>query len=58
MSGGSDVKKKKKKKKKTPPANARVLTWIWPVGWEDTLKEMNTSILAWEIPWTEESGRL
>ena len=31
------------------------------VGWEDPLeKEMAThsTILAWEIPWTEESGRL
>ena len=32
---------------------------FWPVGWEDSLeKEMAThsSILAWEIPWTEEPG--
>ena len=32
-----------------------------PLGWEDPLeKEMATysSILAWEIPWTEEPGRL
>ena len=32
-----------------------------PLGREDTLeKEMAThsSALAWEIPWTEESGRL
>ena len=31
------------------------------LGWEDSLeKEMAThsSILAWEIPWTEEPGRL
>ena len=31
------------------------------LGWEDLLeKEMAThsSILAWEIPWTEEPGRL
>ena len=31
------------------------------LGWEDLLeKEMTThsSILAWEIPWTEELGRL
>ena len=30
--------------------------WVWSQGWEDTLvKEMAThsSILAWEIPWTE-----
>ena len=32
-----------------------------PLGWEDSLeKEMAThsSILAWEIPWTEEPGGL
>jgi len=31
------------------------------LGWEDPLeKEMaiHSSILAWEIPWTEEPGRL
>ena len=33
----------------------------WSLGWEDPLqKQMPThpSILAWEIPWTEESGGL
>ena len=32
-------------------------TWIRPLGWEDPLeKRMATqsSILSWEIPWTEE----
>ena len=36
-------------------------TWVWPLVWEDLLeKEMAThsSILAWEIPWTEEPGGL
>ena len=36
-------------------------TWVQSLGWEDLLeKEMAThsSILSWEIPWTEESGRL
>ena len=36
-------------------------TWVQSLGWEDPLeKEMatNFSILAWEIPWTEEAGRL
>ena len=36
-------------------------TWVWPLGQEDPLeKEManHSSILAWEIPWTEEAGRL
>ena len=34
-------------------------TWVQSLGWEDPLeKEMAThsSILAWEIPWTEEPG--
>ena len=33
--------------------------WVWPLDQEDPLeKEMAThsSILAWEIPWTEELG--
>ena len=36
-------------------------TWVRSLGWEDPLeKEMATqsSILAWEILWTEESGGL
>ena len=36
-------------------------TPVWFLGQEDPLeKEMAThsSILAWEMPWTEESGRL
>ena len=36
-------------------------TWIQSLSWEDALeKEMAThsSILAWEIPWTEEPGKL
>ena len=44
---------------KNSPANAGDLGSI--LGWEDPLeKEMAThsSILAWEIPWTEEPGRL
>ena len=35
--------------------------WVQSLDWEDPLeKEMAThsSILAWEIPWTEEPGRL
>ena len=35
--------------------------WVRSLGWEDPLvKEMTTHscILAWEIPWTEEPGRL
>ena len=40
---------------------ARHETRVQSLGWEDPLeKEMAThsSILAWEIPWTEEPGRL
>ena len=36
-------------------------TQVQSLGWEDPLeKEMAThsSVLAWEIPWTEEPGRL
>ena len=36
-------------------------TWVQSLGWEDPLKkEMAThsSILAWKISWTEESGGL
>ena len=35
--------------------------WVGSLGWEDPLeKEIAThfSIFAWEIPWTEEPGRL
>ena len=33
-------------------------TWVWSLGWEDPLVEgmaTNSSILAWKVPWTEES---
>ena len=36
-------------------------TWIQSLGWEDPLEEemaTHSSILAWEIPRTEEPGRL
>ena len=36
-------------------------TQVQSLGWEDLLeKEMSThsSVLAWEIPWTEEPDRL
>ena len=41
--------------------SAKQETWVRSLGWEDILeKEMPThsSILAWEISWTEEAGRL
>jgi len=36
-------------------------TWVQFLGQEDPLQEgmaTHSSILAWEIPWTEEPGRL
>ena len=36
-------------------------TWLQSLGWEDPLEEevaTHFSILAWEIPWTEEPGGL
>ena len=36
-------------------------TQIWSLGWEDPLEKgmaTHPSILAWEIPWTEEPGGL
>jgi len=44
---------------KNPPLMQEM--WVQPLGQEDPLeKEMAThcSILAWEIPWIEEPGRL
>ena len=43
------------------PLPAMWETWVLSLGWEHALeKEMTThsSILAWEIPWTEEPGGL
>ena len=50
---------------KNPPAKPEVMG-VWSLGWEDTLEEekaeerkrIHSSILAWEIPWTEEPSRL
>jgi len=36
-------------------------TWVWSLGQEDPLEKENathSSILAWEIPWTEEPAGL
>ena len=36
-------------------------TWVWSLGQEDPLEEEvanHSSILAWEIPWTEEPDGL
>ena len=35
--------------------------WVWSLIWKDPLEEemsTHSSILAWEIPWTEEPGGL
>ena len=35
--------------------------WVQLLGWEDPLEEemaTHSSIIAWEIPWAEESGGL
>ena len=44
---------------KNPPAMLE--TWIQSLGWENPLKKgvaTHSSILAWRIPWREESGGL
>ena len=44
---------------KNPPAMQE--TQVWTLGQEDLLKKelaTHSSILAWEIPWTEEYGGL
>ena len=44
---------------KNPPAMWE--TWIRSLGWEDPLEEgmaTHSSILAWRIPWTEDTGGL
>ena len=36
-------------------------TWVWSLDWDDPLEEgmaTHSSILAWRIPWAEESGGL
>ena len=44
---------------KNPPAVQE--TWVGPLGHKDPLEQgvpVHSSILAWRIPWTEESGGL
>ena len=47
---------------KNPPANVGDVGDMSSIpGWEDPLEKgmaTHSSILAWEIPWTEEPGRL
>ena len=42
---------------KNPPAMWE--TWVWSLGWEDPLEKVtatHSSVLAWKIPWTVQSG--
>ena len=44
---------------KNPPAVQQ--TWVQSLGWEDPLEEgmaIHSTILAWRIPWTEETRGL
>ena len=44
---------------KNPPAMQEA--WVQSLSWKDPLEKgmaTHSSILAWEIPWTEEPGRL
>ena len=47
---------------KNPPAMQKMqVTQVQSLGWEDLLEEemaTHSSILAWEIPWSEDPGRL
>ena len=59
MSYGVSLVAQMVKKKKNVPAMQE--TWIWSLGGEDPLEKgmaTHSSILAWRIPWTEESGGL
>ena len=46
---------------KNPPAMQELQMWVGSLGQEEPLEEAmatHSSILAWRIPWTEESGGL
>jgi len=46
---------------KNPPANVGEEMWVQFSAGEDPLEKgmaTSSSILAWRVPWTEESGRL
>ena len=47
--------------KNLPAMQETLEMWVQSLGWEDPLEEemaTHSNILAWEIPWTEEPGRL
>ena len=44
---------------KNPPATQE--TWVQSLGWKDPLekgRDTHSGIVAWRIPWTEESSSL
>ena len=54
-----DIKEFFKFSSKEITCNADI--WVWFLGQEDPLEQelaSHSSILAWEIPWTEQPGRL
>ena len=54
LPSGSEVKN-------LPAVQEMQETWVQSLGWEDPLEEemaAHSSILAWEIPWTEEPDGL
>ena len=60
---GSAVKKVKNRNPPQVPPQPLPMqeTQVGPLGWKDPLEketETHSSILAWEIPWTEEPGGL
>jgi len=32
--------------------------WIWKIPWNPKEIATHSTVLAWELPWTEEPGRL
>ena len=50
-----------KRVKNLPAMQETQEMWVPSLGWEDPLEEemaTHSSILVWEIPWTEEPGGL
>ena len=60
--GFPDVKKVKNQQVKNPPITQKMQeTWVRSLDQEDPLEvglATHSSILAWRIPWTEETGGL
>ena len=46
---------------KNLPIQETQATWVQSLAWEDALQKgmaTESSVLAWEVPWTEKPGRL